>query len=100
MPWIRISTDAATVPQIDPDVLAIPTVDLRAVVPCSRAPRGCPEPARWATCPPCGHPVLGCDACRAITDAAIRAELALGYTTTSCNTCSSPAPMPIPWREL
>lgn len=100
MPWIRISDGAHTVPQIDPDVLALPQVDLRAEVPCSRAPRGCPDPARWATCPPCGHQVLGCDACRAITDANVRAELALGYTTTTCNTCHAPAPMPIPWRAL
>ncbi|GAA4707299.1 hypothetical protein APR04_003780 [Promicromonospora umidemergens] len=100
MPWIRINSDVATAAEIDLDVLTIPQVDLRAAVPCSRARRGCPDPARWATCPPCGHPVLGCDACRAFTDAAMAAELALGYTTTSCNTCSAPAVMPIPWREL
>ena len=90
MPWFRI----------DADVLEIPAVNLQAQVPCARARRGCANPARWATCPPCGHQVLGCDACRAITDANVRAELALGYTTTACNTCDGPVPMPIPWRQL
>jgi hypothetical protein len=44
--------------------------------------------------------VLGCDDCRRITDANVAAELALGYTTTTCNTCDAPVPMPIPWRAL
>ncbi|MEU4386792.1 hypothetical protein [Promicromonospora sp. NPDC023805] len=99
MPWIRIN-DAHLVAQIDPDVLALPQVDLLAEVPCSRVPRGCPDPARWATCPPCGHQVFACDVCRRITDANVAKEIAVGLKTTVCNTCETRVPMPISWRDL